>query len=298
MLLIVSARERPLPHLDEGDQGATQVATGASALEWVRGVRPDAIVVDAVLPDMSGSELCRLLNEDLRIGHTVPVLILTQRQPTPEQRVAALHAGAWGFVRSDEPDECAAKLEIYVQAKRNLDTALGSAPPGVLSRPEVARRARELGALMARMHGGLACLVVAVDADPVDPAALGAVARSARVSDSVGTLAPNEFAVLAPATDGAGARRLGHRIAAALRDIVGTHGLRVGYEAVANARYAPVDPVELLRRATTAARSGLPEPGYGWLRRYDASPVSPATVSATATRSTPPGVVLDDRSVR
>src|SRR2546426_3695219 len=76
----------------------------------------------ADLPDMTGIDASRLLHADLRIGHNVPIFIIATDKPTPEQRVAALRAGAWDFVRHPgDPEEVALKLQTYVQAKRNID---------------------------------------------------------------------------------------------------------------------------------------------------------------------------------
>src|SRR2546429_7341256 len=131
------------------------------------------IIIDAELPDMSGIDACRLLHSDLRIGHTVPTLILTPNKPTPEQRVAALRTGVWDFLLyPPDREELLLSLETYLQAKRNIDVALaGLVDPatGLHTRPALARRARELGALMSRARGGLACVVFALDADPADP---------------------------------------------------------------------------------------------------------------------------------
>ena len=281
LILVATNPEHSLASVFAGRPYAVvQVHTGTLAVEWVRDVRPDTIILDADLPDMSGIDACRLLHSDLRIGHTVPTLILAPNKPTPEQRVAALRAGVWDFLPSPpNPGELLLSLETYLQAKRNIDVALaGLVDPatGLHTRPALARRARELGALMARARGGLACVVFALQADPADPKAGSVVVRSARVSDVVGTLSPTEFAVLAPGTDHAGAVKLAHRIGEALRDGVGVNDssvsgstLQVGYDAVTNLTYSPIDPVALLLRATTAVRTGTPEPGCAWMRRFD-----------------------------
>jgi hypothetical protein len=67
----------------------------------------------------------------------------------------------------------------------------------------------------------------------------------------------------------------------------------VGYDAVVNLKYAPVDPVALLGRAAAAVRHGRPEPGYPWVRRFDAGTVS-GDDAAGVVRHTPPGLVLED----
>src|SRR5438034_9323145 len=278
LILIAANPEHSLTSVFEGrNYIVVQVHTGTLAGEWVRDVRPDTIIIDAELPDMSGIDACRLLHSDLRIGHTVPTLILAPNKPTPDERVAALRAGVWDFLLyPPDPEELLLTLDTYVQAKRNIDVALaGLVDPatGLHTRPALARRARELGALMSRARGGLACVVFALDADPAEPKAGSIVVRSARVSDVVGALSPTEFAVLAPGTDQAGAVKLAKRIGGALRDVVGASGslasapaLQIGYDAVPNLKYSPIDPVALLLRATTAVRTGTPEPGCSWMR--------------------------------
>src|SRR5882762_603665 len=145
--------------------------SGGRALERARDTRPDVIILDTELADLSGLEACRLFRGEPHIGRNVPILLLTSAPPTPEQRVTALRAGVWDFLRyPGDPDEVSLKLETYVQAKRNIDATLadGLVDPmtGLLGRPGLARRARELGALMARHHGALACVVFAVEAAP------------------------------------------------------------------------------------------------------------------------------------
>ncbi len=306
LILIAANPEHSLASVLQGrPYTVVQVHTGALAVESVRDIRPDTIILDADLPDMSGIDACRLLHSDLRIGHTVPTLILVSNTPTPEQRVAALRAGAWDFLLyPPDPEGLLVSLETYLQAKRNIDVALaGQVDPatGLHTRPALARRARELGGLMSRARGGLACVVFALEADPADPKAGSVVARSARVSDVVGALSPTEFAVLAPATDHLGAVKLAQRIGGALQEVVGASGsiasppiLHIGYDAVPNLKYSPIDPVALLLRATTAVRTGTPEPGCSWMRRFDESKAS-APEAGAAPRTTPSGLILGNR---
>src|SRR5207237_3704431 len=125
--------------------------------------------------------------------------------------------------------------------------------------------------------GPLACLVPARGADRPEPGAappqggtgLGryvqAIKSAARLSDVIGRLSATEFAVLAPGTDAGGARRLAERLASsvAATTVTGTAGaaaaspvrVRCGYEAVADAGYAPIEPVALLVRAAAAVRT-------------------------------------------
>jgi len=284
VILIAVIRELSLSGvLERNHHAVLQVPTGKLALEWARSARPDAIILEADLPDMSGIEACRQLHGDLRVGPYVPILILFPDQPTPEQRVAALRAGAWDCIRHPgDLEELSLKLQTFVEARRNLDLSREESfqdqTVGLHDRQGLARRARELGALMARKHGALACVVFAIEKETPDPAVGIVVARTARLSDVVGTLGATEFAVLAPGTTHVGAVRLAKRVATVLSDKIGGGGriapgvsLQVGYEAVENLKYWPMDPVALLAQASAAVRNGKPDSEQPWVRRFDPS---------------------------
>ena len=246
VILIAVVRELSLAGvLERNHHAVLQVPTGKLALEWARSARPDAIILESELPDMSGIEACRQLHGDLRVGPYVPILLLVPEQPTPAQRVAALRAGAWDCVpHPGDLEELSLKLQTFVEAKRNIDQAreetFQDQTVGLHDRQGLARRARELGALMARKHGSLACVVFSVEKQTPDPAIGIVVARTARLSDVVGALGPSEFAVLAPGTSDIGAVRLAKRVAGVLNNkIAGGRvapgvTLQVGYEAVEN----------------------------------------------------------------
>src|SRR2546429_137583 len=270
----------------------TQARTGTEAVDLARERPPDTIILDADLPDMSGIEACRLLRGDLHVVPGVPILIVCADEPSAEQRVTALRAGAWGFVPT--PRDAAAlalQLEAYVQAKRSVDHAFAEGlidrATGVHTRVGLVRRARELGALMTRTHGSLACIVFALDTEPAGAAAASVVTRNTRASDAVGIFEPAAVAVLAPATGHTGAAQLAERGGAAL----GGAAVRAGDEAGAHLTYAPMDTLDLLARARLALRQGRPHPLRTWLRRFDRSS-SPE--SGGTPRPSPTGLVLEE----
>jgi len=266
--------------------------TGQHALARARTTNPDVIILDAVLPDMSGLELCRTLREDARVSKSTPILITTPHNPTREHRLEALRAGAWECVGpSTDGVELTMRLHAYMRAKLDADRSraegLLDQATGLYNRQGMARRVQELGSYAFRQHGSLACVVLALDLDP-DGVAAGETAAAAilksvqalksagRLSDVLGRLGPTEFAVLAPSTDPAGALRLAERLVKAIRDSSNAGGqrlpvrqVRVGYEAVSNVGYAPIQPVDLLVRASAALRRGTAEGGRSWIRRYD-----------------------------
>ncbi|WP_319432771.1 response regulator transcription factor [Mycobacterium sp. RTGN5] len=69
-------------------------ADGASAIAAARGARPDAVVLDVMLPDMSGLDVLRKLREQ---NPQLPVLLLTAKDAI-EDRIAGLTAGGDDYV--------------------------------------------------------------------------------------------------------------------------------------------------------------------------------------------------------
>lgn len=298
IVLIATPPERANRAVLESEHYAVvHVHTGALAIEWARELRPDTVILEADLPDLPAIEVCRRLRADLRLGHKMPILLFAAETPSGEERVAGLRAGAWDFVRRPaDADELSLTVRTYVQAKRNIDLAVAEEIPdpetGLLTRGALARRARELGAVMARTRGALACVVFALDGAPADPRLTRMVAHSARSSDVVGALGPGEFAVLAPGTDEEGAVKLAQRVGRTLSEVGAT--LKAGCHAVANLKYSPMDPVELLTRAAAAVRHGIPEPDCAWVRRAEA--IASGRDSGPYARVTQPGIMLDHRS--
>ena len=68
--------------------------TGTAAVREARDFRPDAVVLDVMLPDFDGLEVLRKLRAD---RNTVPVLFLTARDAV-EDRIAGLTAGGDDYV--------------------------------------------------------------------------------------------------------------------------------------------------------------------------------------------------------
>src|SRR6266508_977773 len=76
--------------LEEEDYAADVAANGEDGI-WMATENPyDAIVLDVMLPDVDGFEVCRRIRE---AGQWAPVLMLTARDAVPD-RVRGLDAGA------------------------------------------------------------------------------------------------------------------------------------------------------------------------------------------------------------
>ena len=57
-------------------------ATGAEAIEQVRSFRPNLVMLDVMLPDLDGTEVCRRLRNQ---GEQMPIVFLTARDTTQEK---------------------------------------------------------------------------------------------------------------------------------------------------------------------------------------------------------------------
>ncbi len=61
----------------------TGVMDGRSALEEVRTNKPDLVILDIMLPEIDGFEVCRQIKEDPAVSH-IPVLLLTAKKNTQD----------------------------------------------------------------------------------------------------------------------------------------------------------------------------------------------------------------------
>lgn len=88
------------------------VADGGEALEAVGAQRPDAVVMDVMMPNVDGLTACRLLRDR---HPTLPILMLTARHEVSD-RVAGLDAGADDYlVKPFALDELLARLRALLR---------------------------------------------------------------------------------------------------------------------------------------------------------------------------------------
>ena len=97
---------------------------GVEALEAISADRPDAVVLDVMMPRLDGLEVCRRLRST---GDDLPILVLTARDSVSE-RVAGLDAGADDYLpKPFALEELLARLRALL--RRTTATDLGEAAP-------------------------------------------------------------------------------------------------------------------------------------------------------------------------
>ena len=84
---------------------------GESGLALARGLAPDLMVLDLMLPRLDGVELCKIL----RLESDVPIIMLTAKE-APAERVAGLDSGADDYVvKPFDPDELIARAHALLR---------------------------------------------------------------------------------------------------------------------------------------------------------------------------------------
>jgi two-component system phosphate regulon response regulator PhoB len=93
---------------------------GAEALRKARSVTPDLILLDLMLPEMDGLEICKLLRRDAKTS-AIPIIMLTARASEID-RIVGLELGATDYV----PKPFSPR-ELVLRVKKRLEQT--SMPP-------------------------------------------------------------------------------------------------------------------------------------------------------------------------
>src|SRR4051794_5358706 len=138
-----------------------EAATGTEAVEQVRALRPDVVVMDIRMPDMDGLEATRHITSDLALSDT-RVLVLTTFE-LDEYVFGALRAGASGFLlKGGEPADLVHAIRVVAEGesllapsvtRRLIETYVSQPEPAPSAEPdgleELTAREREVLSLVA-----------------------------------------------------------------------------------------------------------------------------------------------------
>ncbi|MEJ2401282.1 MAG: response regulator, partial [Xanthomonadales bacterium] len=118
---------------------AVQLAAGAQeALERISESRPDIILLDWMMPGVSGLELTRRLRRDA-YTEDIPIIMLTARV-TEDDKVAGLEAGTDDYVvKPFSPRELLARIRAVTRRSSAADEG-GRLTEGALTLDTVSRR--------------------------------------------------------------------------------------------------------------------------------------------------------------
>jgi two-component system cell cycle response regulator len=208
---------------------------GCSGLAAAEREKPDAILLDLDMPDLSGFDVCRALKSNLELN-MIPVVFLSGSS-SPEDKIRGLNLGAVDYVTKPfDAFELKARVRAALRTKRLQDLLVeqGRIDPltGLPNRRALTERLGQEWARIGR-HGGIMSFVMA-DIDSfkvlndtyghqVGDEVLQEVARkireSCRVNDLASRYGGEEFGIIVPETPAVGAFRVAERCRLAVEGI-------------------------------------------------------------------------------
>ena len=100
---------------------------GASGLQKARDDRPDFIILDLMLPKMSGLEVCRILKSDTATAN-MPILMLTAKAEEID-RIVGLEFGADDYVTKPfSPREIVLRIRAIFRRGEKAEESLSAGP--------------------------------------------------------------------------------------------------------------------------------------------------------------------------
>jgi PleD family two-component response regulator len=127
-------------------------ARGQDALDACRRNLPDVIVLDIMLPDIDGYEVCRRLRSNLRTNR-IPILFLTQRNELSD-KIAGLQLGADDYITKPfDIEELKWRVQNALQRARyeNLANPTTGLPSGELIEEQIEQLMRREGWTILRV---------------------------------------------------------------------------------------------------------------------------------------------------
>jgi len=184
-------RDRLARYLTSEGFRVTAAADAAEARARMRGISPDLLVLDVMMPGESGLELTRSLRADQ--GHDLPVLMLTARG-APEDRIAGFEAGADDYLpKPFEPRELVLRIRALLR-RSPVPVTVAVPASSTPTRIGVASFDRDRGELTGpngpiRLTGGEAALLTAMANRP------GEILSREEIATALGTDDAGERAV-------------------------------------------------------------------------------------------------------
>ena len=230
---VAANRELLRQDLEEEGFEVTAVPSGPACLAAARAHPPEVILLDIQMAGMDGIETCRQLKADPATQH-IPVLFVTAARADDATVLAALRAGGNDFLTKPySPPILVARVTCQIAISRAYALlsrqAMTDELTGVYSRRHVFESMRRVIKLASRSSGCVGCLMADVDhfkaindthghleGDRILRKVAGTISASVRETDLVGRYGGEEFIVLLPHTDLAGASTAGEKIRAAI----------------------------------------------------------------------------------
>lgn len=137
-------REILSSYLQKDGYHVCEAKTGNEALELAKAVKPACIILDLMLPDLGGEEVCR----EIRRHSRVPILMLTAKSGESD-RVHGLEIGADDYlVKPFSPRELVARVRAVMRRAGDYLSLADEVQIGQLSVSMSEKRIRKQGVLL------------------------------------------------------------------------------------------------------------------------------------------------------
>ncbi|HBD86318.1 MAG TPA: DNA-binding response regulator [Clostridiales bacterium] len=107
-------------NLEKNGFDASSAFDGAEGLRLARESDPDLILLDVMLPEMDGFEVCRTLRDE---GNNVPIIMITAREEETD-KVFGLELGADDYITKPF-----SMREVVARVRSNMRRAASMSPP-------------------------------------------------------------------------------------------------------------------------------------------------------------------------
>lgn len=257
----------------------TYAISGKQALERLEAACPDLVLLDLMMPGMSGIEVCRVIKANAAYAE-LPIIFLTASQEQ-EHLVDAFDAGAIDYVTKPfQAPELLARVKTHLKLKFTTDRlrqALDEVQQmvsmdtltGVFNRRYLFQAAAQELARTRRYGSSFAVVMLDVDhfkqvndtyghlsGDAVLKEVANTIGQQLRSSDVLGRYGGEEFAIILPETSGSQAVQVGERIRQQLEALtfqVDSYAIQVTVSIGIGSYTAPTDSVDVIfKRADQA----------------------------------------------
>lgn len=98
---------------------STQISRDATrAMRYLQGNRPDAVILDLMLPGMDGTEVCRYIRREAALDKSAIIVVSANRNPGTER--AVFDAGADAFISKPvNAEELAKTVETFIAKRKS-----------------------------------------------------------------------------------------------------------------------------------------------------------------------------------
>ena len=113
-------------YLRQSGYGVTHAADGASGLAALEAATPDLIILDLMLPDMDGLEVCRRIKSQAAAsgGQPSPAILMLTAKGDPMDRIVGLEIGADDYLpKPFEPRELLARIRAVLRRSGEVGAA-------------------------------------------------------------------------------------------------------------------------------------------------------------------------------